>query len=365
MARKFALIAAALSAVPLAGLARPAAFASGVTRLADLIVPEVYDPYVRLQTEVKSRLVRSGAVVSSSKLANLLAGGGSTFNAPFFKDLDDDAENTSTDDPDTNSTPNKIGTGSEIQVRISRNNSWSVMDLDEDLAGVDPMAAIANRVSDYWVRRMQAAFVATLTGVFADNTANDSADYTHDVSGAAFADGVTNFSTEAYIDAQGTMGDSQDALSMVMMHSVVYNRARKNNLIDFIPDSINGAAISVPTFNGAQVVVDDGVTQSAGVFHTWLFGAGAFQWGNGSAKVPSETDRKPSAGNGAGQEILYSRVEWALHPVGHAYVGTYATGGPTNAGTSNNLAAAGSWNRVFPERKMIKIARLITREYGV
>jgi len=82
MARKFALIAAALSAVP---LARPAGFASGVTRLADLIVPEVYDPYVRLQTEEKSRLVRSGAVVSSSKLASLLAGGGSTFNAPFLQ----------------------------------------------------------------------------------------------------------------------------------------------------------------------------------------------------------------------------------------------------------------------------------------
>jgi hypothetical protein len=65
----------------------------------------------------------------------------------------------------------------------------------------------------------------------------------------------------------------------------------------------------------------------------------------------------------AGSDILYNRVEWCIHPVGHAYVGTrLKEGGPTNAATSNNLAYSGSWVRVFPERKQIKLARLITRE---
>ena len=32
------------------------------------------------------------------------------------------------------------------------------------------------------------------------------------------------------------------------------------------------------------------------------------------------------------------------------------------AAVANNLANAGSWRRVFTERKQIKIARLITRE---
>jgi hypothetical protein len=35
-----------------------------------------------------------------------------------------------------------------------------------------------------------------------------------------------------------------------------------------------------------------------------------------------------------------------------------APGGPTNA----TLATASTWRRVYPERKQIKIARLITRE---
>ena len=73
-------------------------------------------------------------------------------------------------------------------------------------------------------------------------------------------------------------------------------------------------------------------------------------------------ERKEAAGLGGGQDILYDRVEWCLHPVGHAYIGTPPVGGPSNATTANNLANAGSWRRVFTERKQIKIARLITRE---
>lgn len=343
--------------------------ASGVTRIADVVVPEIFSPYVQQITEEKSRLVRSGAISRDPVLDQNLAGGGLTFNEPSFRDLDNDDDNTSNDDPAVNSTPNKIGTSTEIQVRLSRNNSWSSMDLSGDLAGADPMEAIATRVSDYWVRRLQAAFVATMRGVFADNAAAPSGtehvqnDMTHDVSGVSFTDGVTNFSAEAFIDATLTMGDSMESLGMVMVHSVVYGRMLKNNLIDFVQDSINGQAIRIPTFLGREVIVDDGVPFTTGVFETWLFGSGAIRLGMGLPKVPTELDRKPSAGNGGGQDVLHNRTEWAIHPVGGAYVGTASAGGPSNAATTNNLAHAGSWQRVFPERKQIKIARLITREF--
>ena len=344
--------------------------ASGITKLADVIVPELFSPYTQQLTQEKSRLIRSGAIVVDAALNTALAGGGITFNEPSFRDLDNDAENVSSDDNTTSSTPNKIGTATEIQVRLSRNNSWSSMDLTGDLAGADPMQAISNRVSDYWVRRIQAAFVATLTGVFADNDAAPAGsdthtqyDMTNDISGASFSEGVTNFSAEAFIDATATMGDSMGNLTMVMMHSLVYARALKNNLIDFVSDAVNGNAVSIPVFLGREVIVDDGITQSGGVFSTWLFGAGAVRMGAGSPKVPTEVDRAPAAGNGGGQETLYNRVEWIIHPVGYAYAGTPAAGGPSNASTSNNLANAGSWSRRFPERKQINVARLITREY--
>ena len=342
--------------------------AAGTTRLSDVIVPAIFTPYVQQITEQKSRLLRSGAMVSDEVLTANLAGAGSTFNEPSYKDLDDDAENVSSDDPGVNSTPNKIGTLSEIQVRLSRNNSWSSMDLTSDLIGNDPMNAIANRVSDYWARREQAAFIATMKGLFADNATVTDAyhtqnDMTVDIKGASFSNGVTNFSAEAFIDATLTLGDSLEDLTMCCVHSVVYGRMLKNNLIDFIQDSINGQAIRIPTFLGRELVVDDGLPVTAGVFETWMFGRGAIRNGRGAPKTPTELARAASAGNGAGQDTLFNRVEWCIAPKGYAYIGTPATGGPSNAATTNNLAAATSWRRVFNERKQVKIARLVTREY--
>lgn len=340
-----------------------------VTQIADIIVPEIFSPYSQQLTEQKSRLIKSNAVRRDTALDAALTGGGLTYNEPSFKDLADDADNVGDDVPGNTSTANKIGTADEIQVRLSRNSSWSTMDLTSALAGTDPADAIAGLVADYWVRRLQGAFVATMTGLFADNAAAPTGtehtedDLSYDISGVGFTDGVTNFSAEAFIDAAVTMGDSMDDLGIVFMHSIVYARALKNNLIDMIPDSTNPNAKDIPTFLGRIVVVDDACTNTAGVFETWLFGAGAVRLGMGSPKVPTELDRAPAAGNGAGQETLYNRVEWIIHPVGHKYAGTPPKGGPSNASTSNNLAHAGSWQRVFTERKQIKIARLITREY--
>lgn len=340
------------------------------TRIADVIVPEIFDRYVQQYTEVKSNLVRSGALVVDPQVVQHLQGGGLTFNMPSWRDLSDDADNVSSDDPAVNSTPYKTSAGQEIAVRLSRNNSWSSMDLSAALAGDDPMDSIANRVSDYWVRRLQDAWIATVNGIFADNAAAPSGgdphvqnDMSFDVSGSVYAPGVTDFSAEAFLDAVQTMGDSQYDLALACMHSIVYTRAKKNNLIDFISDSVNGNAIRVPTFLGHRVVLDDRMPNAAGVFQTWLFGQGATRFGASTPKVGTEVHRNPAAGNGGGEEILYNRTEWCIHPVGNAYIGTPPNGGPSNAATANNLANAGSWRRVYPERKQIKIARLITREF--
>lgn len=339
------------------------------TRISDVVVPEIFSPYVQQLSQEKSRLIKSGAVTLDARLSSLLSGGGLTFNEPFFRDLKNEGENISSDDPSQKSTPKNITAASEVQIRLSRNNSWSSMDLTADLIGADPMAAIANRVSTYWAKRLQAAFVGTMKGVFADNAAAPTGsehvqnDMTFDIKGSGYVNGTTNFSAAAFIDATATMGDSMEDLGMVMVHSVVYARMLKNNLIDFIPVSINNQAVTIATFLGREVIVDDSMPNNGGVFDTWLFGAGAIRLGMGSARVPTEIERSAAAGNGGGEEILYSRQEWCIHPTGHAYVGTPAKGGPSNADTTNNLANADSWKRVFPERKQIQIARLVTREY--
>ncbi|QJI53348.1 capsid protein [Alteromonas phage vB_AcoS-R7M] len=347
-----------------------------ITSLEDVIVPEIFTPYAQQTTEEKSRLIQSGAVVRDSSIDDLLAGGGATFNMPSMKDLDNEEENISTDDADdeftggsNNSTPKKTGTSREVGVRLSRNQSWSSSDLAASLAGIDPMDSIAQKVGGYWARRLQAAFVATMKGVFADNAAAPDAsehvlnDMTNDLStlnSGVYQAGLTDFSSAAFLDAAVTMGDSMEDLGLIMVHSIVYNRMQKNNLIEFIPDA--RGETTIPTYLGRTVIVDDSMPFSSGLFETWLFGAGAIRLGMGTPKVPTETERKAASGNGGGSEILYNRVEWCLHPAGHRFTVTPEDGGPSNAATTGNLAHLDSWRRAFPERKQIKIARLITRE---
>lgn len=356
--------------------------------LADIVVPENFTPYIQVLTEEKARLVQSGVMGRSPMLDEFLAGGGLTVNVPGFSDLDADdgaangedrvaGEALGTDAAGTGAfnhytmtntgtaeatnrdpVPDKIEDLQEVAVRLSRNKSWTSVDLAAALAGEDPMDAIMSRVSFYWQRRLQRAFIATWNGVIADNVANDSGSFQNDVSGAGFIDGVTNFTAEAYLDAKDTMGDSMEDLSAIMVHSRVYTRMQKNNLIDFIPDA--RGEIQIPTFLGAEVIVDDMMPNATNIYDTWLFGSGATMLGMGSPKVPTEVKRDPGANNGSGQETLYSRLEWSIHPVGYAYQqsGVNPAGGPTNT----TLATAGAWTRVYPERKQIKFARLRTRE---
>ena len=352
------------------------------TQVTDVIVPSVFTPYTRQLTAEKARLIQSGVLVPSAILDSMLAGGGRTFDVPSTQDLDatdgSGAENVSSDDiadiqtvvdagapgyawsgDRKDATPKKILTSHEVAVRLNRNQSWSATNLAAELAGDDPMAAIAARVSFYWARRLQKIFVATVRGILADNIANDSSDYMNDVSAAGvFSDGVTNFTAEAFIDACGTLGDSSDLVTMCMVHSIVFARMQKNNLIDYIPDA--RGEVNIPAFMGRELVVDDGVPYSTNVFDTWLFGTGALQLGEASDAVPTEVSREPLAGNGGGQDVLTTRRVYSIHPTGHAYIGTAASnGGPTNV----ELATSTSWNRVYPERKQIRFAVLRTTEF--
>lgn len=343
-----------------------------LVQISDVVVPEIFTPYMQVLTEEKSRLIRSGAAVVNGDLNNSLAGGGKTFNDPSWGDLDSSdgtgAENVGDDVEGNTATPQKLGSQTEIQVRLSRNNHWKTADLSQALAGSDPMAAIATRVADYWVRRSQRVLVATMNGVFADNDAAPAGsehvqgDLTNDITGA-FAAGVTDFSAEAVIDTAVTAGDSLEDFTMIMVHSIVYAKMRKNNLIDFVRDSDNDTRIA--RFGDLEVIVDDGVPVSGNDYDSWMFGPGAVQLGISSPRVGTEITREALEGNGAGTELLSSRLEWVVHPAGHAFnvaPASIPSGGPSNASTVNNLANAASWIRVFAERKQIKIARLRTTE---
>lgn len=334
-----------------------------VTRLSDIIEPAGWTAYMLQKTMALSALYQSGIIVADEEIMRRAKAGGSIINIPFWNDLGNQDSNIGSDDPAVLATAQKINAGQDKAHMHYRNQSWSSMDLAAAIAGDDPAKRIAERVAEYWNRDMQRVLIASLTGVFGDNAANAAGDMILDIAkklAAEGAVGTTNMiSANSVIDAIQTMGDAGKDISAIAMHSAVYSRLVKAELIQTVRPSTD---VWFQTFQNLRVIVDDGcpAVRASGadpiVFTSYLFGKGAVANGEGTPKVPTETIRVPSAGNGEGQETLHSRRHFLLHPRGIKFTGASVAGASP---TGTELAAAANWSRVY-ERKAIRLVALKT-----
>lgn len=301
-----------------------------MTRIADVIVPEVFNPYVIERTSELSALEQSGIIVNNPELDKLATSGGRIINMPYWEDLDGDDEVLSDTTP---LTPDKITANKDAAVLLMRGKAWTANDLAKALSGDDPMRAIGDLVAAYWARRRQATLLSTLKGVFASESM---ADNTHTIEGG--------FTAETFIDASYKLGDAEEKLTAIAVHSTTFASLRKQDLIEFIKDSDNRP---IATYMGKRVIVDDGMPVNGDVFTSYIFGAGAFGLGNGGAPVPTETDRDSLQGD----DILINRQHFILHPRGVKFTDEEVVG---SSPTNTELATADNWNRVY-EPKNVRI----------
>jgi hypothetical protein len=311
------------------------------TRISDVIVPEVFNPYVINRTAQLSALVQSGIITMNPELDTLAQGGGRLINMPFWNDLTGDSE-VLTDNGAL--TPAKITASKDVAALHLRGKAWSTNDLASVMAGADPMAAIGDLVAGYWAREEQKHLFATLKGVFASSSMSGNV---HDISGNTGAAAV--LSGETFLDAKAKLGDAAEKLTAVSMHSAAFTLLQKQNLIAFIPDA--EGKVQIPTYMGRQVIVDDSHPVSNGVYTAYLFGEGAIGKGTGSVPVPTETDRDSLAGD----DILINRQAYILHPRGVKWTDSSVAGAaPTNAECENG----NNWSRVY-ENKQIRIVKFV------
>lgn len=309
------------------------------TKIANVIVPEVFNPYVIQKTAELSAVQAAGIIENNPELDALATAGGKLINMPFWKDLTGADEVLS----DSGSlTVNNITSDKDVAALLMRGKAWGVNDLAKALSGDDPMMAIGDLVAGYWARRRQATMFSALKGVFLSATM---AGNVLDISGQAGALAVIGGSS--FIDAKSILGDASDALTAVAMHSATFALLEKQNLIQYVPNS--QGVVEFPRYMNKRVIVDDGCPVSAGVYTTYLFGPGALGLGNGAAPVPTETDRDSLAG----EDILINRQHFLLHPRGVKWTNSSVAG---SSPTNTELETAANWSRVY-ENKQIRIVQ--------
>lgn len=332
-------------------------------RLSDAVIPAVYDSYRAVDNAETTAFWNSGVVARSDTLDAYADAPGLITTIPFWNDIDPAIEpNYSNDDPADYAVPNKIGSGQQVVGKAFVNQAFAAMDLTQELAGSNPMQRIKNRFGVYWTRQLQRRMIAAALGVFNDNVADDASDMVIDISiedGNA-ATSANLFSRAAFVNASFTLGDQVGGIRAIAVHSVVMKRMVNNDDIDFIPDS--QGALTIPTYLGRFVIVDDNMPVIAGGtsgyrYVSMLFGGAAFLFGNGTPVVPSEVTREPLAGNGGGEEIIIERREWIIHPNGFSWnaAAVLTELSPTLA----DLRLAANWDRIVP-RKNARVAFLVT-----
>ena len=323
------------------------------TTLQDVIVPELFNPYVINRTMELSALVQSGIITNNSEFDALASQAAPTVNMPFFEDLTGESEQII---EGADLEDNKITSNKDVAAIIRRAKMWSATDLSAALAGSDPMAAIATRVAQFWSRDLQKELVALLDGIFGTIPAGEEgtppaetrlASNLLDISGKS--GNAANWSGSAFIDAEQLLGDAKAQLTGICMHSATQAYLKKQNLLETVQPS-NDVAFN--TYQGKRVIVDDGCPVKNGVYTTYLFGNGAIALGNGNPVgfVPTETDRAKRKGSGV--DYLINRKTMILHPRGIAWQNAVVA--KTEGPSRKEVAEPKNWKPVY-ESKQIRI----------
>lgn len=322
------------------------------TKLSDIIVPELFNPYVINRTMALSALFNSGIVTNNAEFDKLASEAAPIHNMPFFEDLQGESEAII---EDADLTADKITSNKDVSTTIRRSKMWAATDLSAALSGSDPMKAIAELVAGFWARDMQKELIAVLKGIFGSyqntvpETVTPLASHILDIStlsGAAAKIGASSF-----IDACQLLGDAQGQLTAVAMHSATKTCLKKQNLIATERDS---TGVEFNTYQDRRVIVDDGCPVTDGVYTSYLFGQGAIALGNGSPEgfVATETDREKKKGSGV--DYLINRKAFILHPRGIAWQNAVRVNVETPLRTE--LADAKNWLRVYENKQIRMVA---------
>lgn len=306
-----------------------------ITKIEDVIVPELFNPYL-IQKTVEANALLSSGIATADPSVNITKGG-KTVNIPFWKTLEGDSEIIS---ETVGTTINKVSADSDVAALHARAIGYSVHDLATLFSGDDPMGAVGQMLGKKWSTEMQKVVLSTLTGIFGV---------------AGLADSVMDQSTKVLdatmmSDAGFLLGDKFSEITAVAFHSAVLAKLSKLDLVDWVvPSQVSPGYY---TYMGKRVIVDDAIIPTEGAYPIYFFGSGAIAYNENPSLVSLESDRDIIEHS----TVLVSNRVFTMHPRGVKWIGVPAGATPTDA----EIATAANWQLV-DNRKNVAVSKLIAK----
>lgn len=328
-----------------------------VTVLSDIVGARgAYTPII--ETFMVEDPVESTAFFQSGVLAGgdpriqaILAAASPVAAVPFWNPIDSNIEpNYSNDVYEDIAVPRNVTTGLQMGRIAFLNEGFGSMDLVKAITKKDPLAYVASVIDNFWARQAEKRLIATALGIYNDNIGVTDAFHTQN---DMVTDAAGPFSADAWIDAQAQLGDKLGVYGVAAMHRLVYTQMQKAQLIDFVTDDVQ--KVQIPYYQGSRIVVDNGMPlfgasgsrKSLVIF----FGAGAIGYATETPSEGLEYERAASRGNGGGVDVMWTRRNYIMHPLGYSFLSTTITGNGTETRPASaswaDLALATNWNRVI------------------
>jgi hypothetical protein len=272
------------------------------------------------------------------------------------------------------SDPDQITTNSVTQINklsaykdrfawMELEKAWGAQELINTVAGKgsDMIEEIASHIGNYWAYALQKRAVAVLKGIFADALAES-----HSTGITYTGEPITN---SAVLAAKYKLGDWHKMLNIILMHSKVHGDAVTNNLITFPAGDVGSKTFvsgSPGQILGLMPYADDDLTPAAGIYSSYLGGAGSMIFKLRNRFASALTNRNVFNSDGiyielsrdakqaGGTDEIITRISCMVHAPGVAWKDT-APENPTLA----QLATGSNWQKTAPD-KLIKIAELKT-----
>lgn len=331
-----------------------------VTRLTDHVAVKTFAKVLEDKILSNSKIRQSGLITTDPRITTKAQTAGFEGVLPFWKRPAGGTSTNMSDDPTSKFTPKAVTQGSMTARMIQRVEGFSAMDIADYVDGSDALEYAYGEFARMWVEDEEAALIAIVKGLLADNVANDSGDMLKNVSVGTGS--KVNFSIATYIEARKQLGDLGGNIKHLIAHSDVINNLRAAEPNAFVPAS--QTKLGLEQFAGLNVIETDNLgvdttTANYPKYDLWLAGDGLFGYGAGSfGDTALAQVRDELAGDGSGQETIISRRRYILHPFGFSNK-TAPTNGISQ--TNNELGTAATWDRVV-DRKAVPL--VIVRTNG-
>lgn len=278
--------------------------------------PEVFADYMSERPTWSNAIIASGILRQDSTIMDLIGTKGNVATLPFYTPLDINDFEPLNNDGLTDNVPVTTAANKQTTMLIQRMKAWKEQDFTKELTGADPLAHVAQSVSNYysqvWERELMNIMDAVLALPELDNHITDITTETEDK--------ITD--TTLIYAQQKALGDMANGFGLLVMNSMIYARYQALGLVDFNKYTITNAIereVNLPTVGGLVTVVSDRYTVdlSGGtpVYKSYIVGQGSFlEADKRNYEDPYYTDYDPETT--AGVRKLYTKQGKVIHPNG-------------------------------------------------